>query len=124
MSRLKPNPYRFKHYPEMVQDEPVSARRIADECRYDRSKVMQHYSEKRFYVRGIVSYAGPDLFRLPSLELSDAADGENESLCVFNEESSIQNIRKGDTVTVQGKFIDSVPEYGPTFKKCVVTEIN
>lgn len=120
---MKVNPYRFKDYPSMDQDKPVMAKEIADEFRYDRSKAMEHYAEKRLYVKGVVSYAGPDMFGLPSLELSDSADGETMCLCVFNQNSSIANVNKGDTVTVLGNFIDCVPDYGPTFKKCEVTEI-
>ena len=122
MNNMKPNPYRFKDYPEMDQNTPVTAKEIADEFRYDRSEAMDRYSEKRLYVTGVVSYAGPDMFGLPSLELSDNAEGPTDCLCVFNEQSSISNIQEGDTVTVQGNFIDCVPDYGPTFKKCVVTE--
>ena len=124
MSNMTPNPYRFKDYPEMEQDHPVAAKEIADEFRYDRTKAMDHYSEKRMYVKGVVSYAGPDMFGLPSLELSDNENGPTDCLCVFNQQSSIRNVQEGDSVTVQGNFIDCVPDYGPTFKKCVVTEIN
>lgn len=119
---LTPNPYRFKNYPELDQEEPVLAKDIAEEFRYDRTKAMDRYSEKRMYVKGVVSYAGPDMFGLPSLELSDTSDGPTDCLCVFNEESSIADVREGDTVTVHGNFIDDVPEYGPTFKKCVITD--
>lgn len=104
----------------MEQEAPVEASQIADEFRYDHAKAMDHYREKRLYVKGVVTCAGPDLFGLPSLELSNQADGPVDCLCVFNEKSAIAEIQKGDSVTVQGNFIDCVMEYGAAFKKCVV----
>ena len=119
---MKPNPYRFKDYPEMEQEKPALVGDIAAEFRDDHDSAMQHYSRKRMYIEGVVTYAGPDMFGLPSLELSDRANGENDALCVFNDESSIQDVLEGDTVTVLANFIDCVPDYGPTFKKCEIVD--
>lgn len=119
---MKPNPYRFKDYPALEQDHPALVSDIARECREDRTKALKHYSNKRMIIEGTVTYAGSDMFGLPSLELSDRADGDNDSLCVFNEESSIAGVKVGDNVTVRANFIDCVPDYGPTFKKCEILE--
>lgn len=73
-------------------------------------------------IEGVVTFAGPDMFGLPSLELSDSTSGSNDALCVFNEESSIAGVHVGDTVTILANFIDCVPDYGPTFKKCEIVD--
>lgn len=117
---MKPNPYRFKDYPTLKQEKPFQVKDIAMEFKENRNRAMERYEQKRMIIEGVVTYAGPDLFGLPSLELSDHAGGENEGLCVFNEESSIEGVHTGDTVTILANFIDCVPEYGPTFKKCEI----
>lgn len=117
---MQPNPYRFKDYPEMEQDRPLPVKDIAQEFKENSDAARRRYSRKRLYIEGVVTYAGPDMFGLPSLELSDSAGGENAALCVFNEESSIRGLRVGDHVTILANFIDCVPEYGPTFKKCEI----
>ncbi len=118
MSNLTPNPYRFKDYPMLDQDAPVSASDISEEFKVNPNAARKRYQEKRMYVEGVVTYSGPDIFGLPSLELSDRADGRTDCLCVF--ETPVDAYKKGDHVTVLGNFIDSVPKYGPLFKKCEV----
>lgn len=123
MSKLTPNPYRFKDYPTLGQEKPVQAEDISKEFKLDRTTAMSHYSRKRMYVEGVVIYAGHDMYGLPSLELSDSIDGPIDCLCVFNKYSEIDGIKEGDRVTVLANFIDSVPKYGPTFKKCEVVKV-
>ena len=55
-------------------------------------------------VSGVVVYKGPDIHGLPSLELSDKANGTSYVLCVFDSFDSINKISKGDNLTVSGKF--------------------
>lgn len=119
---MQPNPYRFKNYPKMEQSKPLPVKKIAREFRENDRNARSRYSRKRLYFEGIVTYAGPDMFGLPSLELSDSVGGENDALCVFNDDSSIRNICVGDHVTILANFIDCVPEYGPTFKKCEIVK--
>lgn len=115
-----PNPYRFKDYPMLDQDEPVLAKDLAQKLTDDYEEGLKKYSKKRMYVKGTVRYSGPDLYGLPSLELSDSGDGPIDCLCVF--ETPVNDYHKGDTVTVIGNFIGCAPKYGPTFKKCEVTD--
>lgn len=119
---MQVNPYRYKDYPVLLQDKPVQAKDIARQFKENPLDAKKHYSEKRMLVEGVVKYNGPDMFGLPSLELSDSIHGETDALCVFNDESSIQNVQIGDTVTIQANFIGCAPDYGPTFKKCEIVE--
>jgi hypothetical protein len=73
-------------------------------------------------VQGVVRYNGPDMFGLPSLELSDRVDGPCDVLCVFNNEGPIKSFPEGSLVTIRSNYIDCAPDYGPTFKKCEVLE--
>ena len=102
----------------LEQDEPVLAKDLAQELTDDYEEGLKKYSQKRMYVKGTVRYSGPDMYGLPSIELSDRADGPIDCVCVF--ETPVDEYQEGDTVTVIGNFTGCVPKYGPVFKKSEV----
>lgn len=121
MANRKPHPARFMEYPSLEQDGPVAASSMAREFKTDSTGAEDRYHEKRLDVQGVVRYNGPDMFGLPSLELSDSADGPCDVLCVFNDEAPLRGIGEGSLVTVRGNYIGTAPQYGPTLKKCEVS---
>lgn len=121
MANRKPHPARFMDYSPLEQSGPVAASTMAQEFRTNENAAEERYHEKRLDVQGVVRYNGPDMFGLPSLELSDSEGGPCDVLCVFNDEQPIHGITEGTLVTVRGNYIGTAPQYGPTLKKCEVT---
>ena len=89
---------------EKTETESINAHTLLEEYKKDPSKRQPTYTGENIVVSGVVVYKGPDIHGLPSLELSDKANGTSYVLCVFGSFDSINKISKGDNLTVSGKF--------------------
>ena len=69
-------------------------------------------------VTGLVRYKGPDIFGVPSLELSDSADGACEVLACFHDERAMASVREGDLVVVRGNYLTESGRFGVVLKMC------
>ena len=86
------------------ETKSINAYNLLEEYKKDPSKRQPTYTGENIVVSGVVVYKGPDIHGLPSLELSDKANGTSYVLCVFDSFDSINKISKGDNLTVSGKF--------------------
>ena len=89
---------------EKTKTESINAHTLLEEYKKDPSKRQPTYTGENIVVSGVVVYKGPDIHGLPSLALSDKANGTSYVLCVFDSFDSINKISKGDNLTVSGKF--------------------
>ena len=89
---------------EKKETKSINAYNLLEEYKKDPSKRQPTYTGENITVSGVVVYNGPDIHGLPSLELSDKANGTSYVLCVFDSFDSINKISKGDNLTVSGKF--------------------
>ena len=93
---------------------------------------------KRMYITGIATYVGPDVYALPSVELSESLqDGDDMSgatvdtkgrvLCVlpFSDYLKLRKVSKKDHVVMEGNVLGFSEEYDiVVVKQCKIIEIN
>ena len=67
----------------------------------------------RVNISGYAVKVGPDVFGLPSVEVSESKDGRARALCVlpFTDYLKLRHVHKGDTVVINGEVRGYVPEY-------------
>lgn len=87
-----------------VPSGPVQAKDLYFQFKESERDSVRAYGKNPIAVSGIVTYAGPDIHRLPSIELSDRKGGRTYVLCVFPSFDDIDDVAVGDTVTLSGIF--------------------
>ena len=67
----------------------------------------------RINVSGYAVKVGPDVFGLPSVEVSESKDGRARILCVlpFTDYLKLRYVHKGDKVMINGEVRAYVPQY-------------
>ncbi|MBR2596539.1 MAG: aldo/keto reductase [Lachnospiraceae bacterium] len=80
--------------------------------------VLSECRGNKIRVRGIVSFASIDIHGLPAVQLSDTADGKNMVFCVFNEAGILDQVKAGDSVTMEGNYLVYNDEFGIVLKNC------
>ena len=81
---------------------------------------------KRIDISGIVTYVGPDVYALPSVELSESEGGKSRVLCVlpFLDFFKLTKVSKTDRVVMRGNVLGFADEYDiVVVKKCEFVEI-
>ena len=81
---------------------------------------------KRLDISGIVTYVGPDVYALPSVELSESEGGKSRVLCVlpFTDYFKLTKVSKTDRVVMKGNVLLFSDEYDiVVVKKCEFVEI-
>ena len=83
--------------------EPISARALFE---MDTAESAQTYKDNPVVVKGFVVYVGPDVYGLPSVELSDKPGGESYVLCVlpYGDVFKLGDFQKGQALTMTGEF--------------------
>lgn len=63
------------------------------------------YYAKNIIISGIVTRVGPDMYGLPSIELSDKAEGKMYVLCLLPilDYPKLRKVSKGDEVKISGE---------------------
>lgn len=67
----------------------------------------------RVNISGYAVKVGPDVFGLPSVEVSESKDGSARALCVlpFTDYLKLRHVHKGDKVVINGEIRGYVPQY-------------
>ena len=83
--------------------------------------------KKRMQISGIATFVGPDVYALPSVELSESKDVKGRVLCVlpFSDYLKLRKVSKKDRVTMEGNVLGFADEYDiVVVKQCKIIEIN
>ena len=83
--------------------------------------------KKRMRISGIATYVGPDVYALPSVELSETKDAPGRVLCVlpFSDYLKLRKVSKKDRVVMEGNVLGFSDEYDiVVVKQCKIIEIN
>ena len=110
-------------YPAFEQAVPVEAEEIWRAFTEDYDAAVKKFTKRRIEVTGIVRRIGPDIHGLPSIEISDRADGRCFGLAVFTDEHANEIEEKaavGERVTVFGNLFRAFEPYGAVMKKCEI----
>ena len=105
-----------------VAEEPVSARALYE---MDAAEAAKVYADKPVVVKGIAAKIGPNVYGLPSIELSDGLEGKTYVLCVlpYGDFFKLGDLKVGQELTISGEFRrGSVDGKSVLLKQSVVTE--
>ncbi|MCP1223540.1 OB-fold putative lipoprotein [Sebaldella sp. S0638] len=91
-------------YKEESAEKIISAYDLLDVFHKNKVQAEKTYTGKSVEVSGVVTYKGPDIHSLPSIELSDSKTGSSYVLCVFPSYDSMNKLSVGDKVSVSGEF--------------------
>ena len=81
---------------------------------YDTVKPQGHLEVPvRVNISGYAVKVGPDVYGLPSVEVSESKDGRARTLCVlpFTDYLKLRHVHKGDKVMINGEVRGYVPQY-------------
>ncbi|CAK7035183.1 MAG: hypothetical protein DELT_00532 [Desulfovibrio sp.] len=86
--------------------EAIEAKALYRAFQEDRKGAEAIYSGKTVRVKGVVLYAGPDKYGLPSVDLSDTPGGGYYVICVlpFTDFLKLRGVEKGQEITMEGEY--------------------
>ena len=106
----------------------IETNRIEAKVLYDAFKQGngdQH--KKKMQISGIATYVGPDVYALPSVELSETEDVSGRVLCVlpFSDYLQLRKVSKKDRVVMEGNVLGFSDEHNiVVVKQCKIIEVN
>ena len=83
--------------------------------------------KKKMQISGIATYVGPDVYALPSVELSETEDVSGRVLCVlpFSDYLQLRKVSKKDRVVMEGNVLGFSDEHDiVVVKQCKIIEVN
>ena len=110
------------------QRAKMETNKIEAKALYDvfkQGKGEQH--KKRMQISGIATYVGPDVYALPSVELSETKDASGRVLCVlpFGDYLKLRKVSKKDRVVMEGSVLGFSDEHHiVVVKQCKIIEVN
>ncbi len=109
------------------QENIVAAKTLCDAFVKDKAQAEKEYGKKVMKITGFAVYVGPDVYTLPSIELSEAKGGKSRVLCVlpFSDYLKLRQVSKGDEVVMEGE-IRGLYDKDQTVvvKECKIIEVN
>jgi hypothetical protein len=83
--------------------------------------------KKKMTISGIATYVGPDVYALPSVELSETKDVSGRVLCVlpFSDYLQLRKVSMKDRVVMEGNVLGFSDEHDiVVVKQCKIIEVN
>lgn len=96
---------------------------VAEIAARTENQLRHAYEDKLMTATGIVYEVGPNMYGLPSIDLTDHEGGELLLMCVlpFRNYFSLLDIKKGQKLTVRGEYRGSIhgkPDGYAVLKQC------
>lgn len=108
------------------QENTIAAKELCDAFVKDKAQAEKDYGQKTMKIRGFASFVGPDVYALPSVELSEVKGGKSRVLCVlpFSDYLKLRKVSKGDEVIMEGE-VRSLYDKDQTVvvKECKIVEV-
>ncbi len=109
-----------------AQENTITAKALYDAFVEDKAQAERTYGNKTMKISGFASYVGPDVYTLPSVELSENKGGKSRVLCVlpFSDYLKLRRVSKGDEVIMEGE-VRSIYDKDQTIvvKECKIVEV-
>lgn len=102
--------------PVLPQAAPFCVETLYREFQTDAEVFLKEYVDKRFEVTGIAKKVGPDVHNKPSIELSDAVNGQTYALTIFPTQEHYSKVSVGDRVTVRANYLVMSNLFGTVMK--------
>lgn len=112
---------------EMKDNSIIAVKELYDAFKKDEKMAKEKYVGKTMTIKGFVVYTGPDVYALPSVELSEKKGGKSRSLCVlpFSDYLKLRKVSKGDEVVITGEVRGFYQKGDQVLmKQCVIVEEN
>ncbi len=107
------------------KDSTITAKELHDAFKTDQDAATQKYGGKTITITGYAVFVGPDVYALPSVELSEKKGGKSRILCVlpFSDYLKLRKVPKGDQPVITGE-VRGFYEKGDQvlMKQCVIKE--
>ncbi len=108
------------------QENTIAAKGLYDAFVNNKTQAEKEYGNKTMKITGVASFVGPDVYGLPSVELSEVKGGKSRVLCVlpFSDYLKLRRVSKGDAVVIEGE-VRSIYEKDQTIvvKECKIVEV-
>ena len=98
------------------QEAPFEAADLRKAFDRDPEGSLAAYRDKRFDVAGIVIWSGLDPHNLPTVQLSDAVDGECYAHCIFPQDDILKQAKPGDRVVIRANYLVLSRRFGVVMK--------
>ena len=108
--------------PAMEQEIPFAVKVFREEFSADEKAFYEKYADKRFEVWGFITQMGLDSHNMPSVKLSDRANGQTCALCIFPSEDCYAGMRIGETAIIRGNYLVMSDRHGVILKNCEITK--
>ena len=79
---------------------------------------LKKYSGTRMQISGTAIKVEIDIHGLPSVQVSDTINGEIYILCVFNDNSILKEVERGNNVVIEGNYLLYHKDYRIVLKNC------
>ncbi|MBC5646224.1 hypothetical protein AALM74_11885 [Parabacteroides segnis] len=88
-----------------ANDSIMTAKELYDAFKKDEAAAKKQYSGKTITIKGFAVFIGPDVYALPSVELSEKKGGKSRILCVlpFSDYLKLRKVSKGDETVITGE---------------------
>lgn len=88
-----------------TQDSIITAKELYDAFKKDEDAAIKKYGNKTITIKGFAVFVGPDVYALPSVELSEKKKGKSRILCVlpFSDYLKLRKVSKEDEVVITGE---------------------
>lgn len=110
------------------QSKKMEIKKIEAKVLYDAFKQGKgDQFKKKMQISGNATYVGPDVYTLPSVELSETKDVKGRVLCVlpFSDYLKLRKVSKKDNVVMEGNVLGFSEEYDiVVVKQCKIIEVN
>jgi hypothetical protein len=89
-----------------IEDSIIAAKELYDAFKEDEDAALKQYGKTKVTIKGFAVFVGPDVYALPSVELSEKKGGKSRILCVlpFSDYLKLRKVSKGDEVTLTGEL--------------------
>ncbi|MCD8043011.1 MAG: OB-fold putative lipoprotein [Tannerellaceae bacterium] len=106
-------------------DSIIAAKELYDAFKRDEAGATKKYGKQIITIKGYAVFVGPDVYALPSVELSEKKGGKSRILCVlpFSDYLKLRKVSKGDEITFTGE-VRGYYEKGDqvVLKQCQIVE--
>lgn len=98
------------------QTAPFEVKALRGSFDTDPEGSLARYQDKRFDVAGVAVWVGLDPHGLPTVQLSDAIDGECYAHCIFPDGKILEQVKPGDRVVIRSNYLVLSRRFGIVMK--------
>lgn len=100
------SPLKLSAQQQEKSKDQITALELYDAFKKDAEAATTQYAKKTLKISGIAVYVGPDVYTLPSVELSGKKGEKGKILCVlpFSDYLKLRKVSKGNEMLIKGEI--------------------